>query len=103
MMFFAGAILNRADAITLGTSTGLRAVIEELDITELAHCRRFWHRHWHVGYGCWRRRCGCRPTASSDRRTAFASLRCAPASVVIADATSLVEDACRKFPVGPKN
>jgi hypothetical protein len=52
MMFFSGAILNRANAMMLDTSAGLRAAIEELDITELAHCRRYWHRHWHVGYGC---------------------------------------------------
>ena len=44
--------MNRADAITLGTPEAIRAVIEDLAVIEVVHCRRFWHRHWHVGYDC---------------------------------------------------
>jgi hypothetical protein len=61
VVFVAGAHGNRAEAITLGTPAGIRAAIEDIDITELAHCRRVWHRHWHVGYGCGRGEVGVVP------------------------------------------
>jgi hypothetical protein len=51
----AGALTNRADAMTLGSS--LHHAIEDTDLTDKVHCRPGWRHHlrrWGWWDGCYR-------------------------------------------------
>jgi hypothetical protein len=51
-----GALMERADAMTLGSAGGLGAAIEDVAVTDQVHCRPGrWHHRFRPHDGCFRR------------------------------------------------